>query len=261
MLALRITDAGQRLAYFTIRSPPAAVTSEKAMLRQSSLQQLHYGPERCHNKDMRDDEKPHPGLWRVMQVDSEFIGLLVAVGFLVMGLVSMPIATVFLLGAIALGVVVALLLRFAPRKFTRVAVGTVIVLSVGVLWWEGRTPRRPRSVSPNALFVLPNNVPFTLHKTGYWLDCWFDKQASVDRCKLTDEKGTASFEDVFLPCVGRTPLPQSELALKPRWTGQVWTRSPDKTINAPVVYLENGQVLLPQSFFVEAKRNVGCSFP
>jgi hypothetical protein len=169
---------------------------------------------------MRDDEKPHPGLWRVMQVDSEFVGLLVAVGFLAMGLVSMPIATWFVLGATALGVIVALLLRFTPKKLSRVAVGTVVILAAVVLWWEGHTPRRPRSVSSNALFVLPTNVPFTLHKTGYWLDCWFDQQASVDRCKLTDEKGTGSFEDVFLPCVGQTPLPQSELVLKPRWTGQ-----------------------------------------
>jgi hypothetical protein len=65
---------------------------------------------------MRDDKKPHPGLWRVMQVDSEFVGLLVAVGFLVLGLVSMPIATAFVLGAIALGVVVALLLRSLLRS-------------------------------------------------------------------------------------------------------------------------------------------------
>jgi hypothetical protein len=196
-----------------------------------------------------------------MQVDSEFIGLLVAVGFLVMGLVSMPIATGFVLGAIALGVFVALLLRSAPKKFSRVAVGTIIILAALALLWEGHTPRRPRSVSSSAIFVLPNNVPFTLHKTGFWLDCWFDKQASVDRCRLTNENGAGSFEDVFLPCIGQTPLPQSELVLKPRWTGQVWARSPDKRINVPVVYLENDQVLLPQSFYAEAKANVGCTFP
>jgi len=52
------------------------------------------------------DANRHPGPWRVMRVDSEFAGLLVAVGFVVMGLVSMPLATWFLLG-----VGVALLLR------------------------------------------------------------------------------------------------------------------------------------------------------
>jgi hypothetical protein len=58
----------------------------------------------------------HPGPFRVMKVDSEFAGLLVAVGFLVMGFVSMPLATWFVLGAITLGVVVALLLRFTPKE-------------------------------------------------------------------------------------------------------------------------------------------------
>jgi len=205
------------------------------------------------------DANRHPGPFRFMRVDSEFAGLLVAVGFLVMGFVSMPIATLFVLGAVALGVVVALLLRFTPKKFTRVALVTVIILATGALWWEGHKPRRPRTVSSNSLYVLPNNVPFTLHKTGYWLDCWFDERANVDRCKLTDEKGTRSFEDVFLPCEGQTPLPQRELVFNTRRTGSVWTLSPDKGINAPVVYLENGEPLLPQSLYAEAKRNVYCS--
>ncbi len=205
------------------------------------------------------DAPKHPGPWRVMQVDSELAGLLVAVGFLVMGFVSMPIATGFVLGAITLGVVVALLLRFTPRKFSRVAIVMVIILAAVGLWWEGHKPRRPRTVSSSALYVLANNVPFTLHKTGYWLDCWFDQHANADRCKLTDEDGTVSFEDVFLPCVGQTPLPQSELAFNTRRTGKTWTRSPDNKINAPVVHLENGQILLPQSFYAEAKRDVYCS--
>src|ERR1700729_3685831 len=62
---------------------------------------------RCNSgtiKTMKDrDASRHPGPFRIMQVDSEIAGLLVAVGFLVMGFVSMPIATGFVLGAITLG--------------------------------------------------------------------------------------------------------------------------------------------------------------
>ena len=203
------------------------------------------------------DAKRHPGPWQVMQLDSEFAGLLVAVGFLVMGLVSMPLATGFVLGVIALGVVVALLLRFTPRKLSRVIVGTVIILAAFALWWVGHKPRRPHTVSPNALYVLPNNVPFRLHKTGYWLECRFDQHENVDRCKLSDENGNGAFDDVFLPCVGQTPLPQSELVFK--WgTGDTWTQSPDKRINVPVVYLDNGQILLSRSLYAEAKQEVYC---
>ena len=203
--------------------------------------------------------KRHPGPWRVMRVDSEFAGLLVAVGFLVMGLVSMPLATGFVLGAITLGVVVALLLRFTPRKFSRVIVGTVIILAASVLWWAGHKPRRPHTVSPSALYLLPNNVPFRLHKTGYWLECWFDQHGNDDRCKLTDENGNGVFEDVYLPCVGQAPLPQRELVFNRQRTGDTWTQSPDKRINAPVVQVEDGQKLLPRSLYAEARQEVYCS--
>jgi len=63
---------------------------------------------------MRDDQKPHPGLWRVMQVDS---GIVIAAGFLVLGLVTMPtLAPIFLFGAVPFGVAVALLLRFTNTR-------------------------------------------------------------------------------------------------------------------------------------------------
>jgi hypothetical protein len=203
------------------------------------------------------EAKRHPGPWRVMQLDSEFAGLLVAVGFLVLGLVSMPVATVFVLGTIALGVFVALLLRFVPRKFSRVMVGTIIILAAFVLLWAGHKPRRPHNLSSDALYVLPNNVPFTLH--GYWLECWFDKHENVDRCKLSDENGTGVFEDVFVPCVGQIPLPQRDLVLNRQETGGTWTQSPDKRVNVPVVYVRHGQILLPRSLYAEARQQVYCS--
>lgn len=57
----------------------------------------------------------HPGPFRTMRVDSEFAGLLVGAGFLVMGAVGLDIGKVFVLGALALGVVVALMLRLARK--------------------------------------------------------------------------------------------------------------------------------------------------
>ena len=62
---------------------------------------------------MRDDEKPHPGQWRIMQVDSGTIGLVLAAGFTVLGLVVAPL---FVLGAVPLGVAVALVLRYTAKN-------------------------------------------------------------------------------------------------------------------------------------------------
>jgi hypothetical protein len=210
---------------------------------------------------MKDhDADRHPGPWRVMQVDSEFAGLLLAVGFIVLGLVSMPIGTWFVLGCLVLGGVFALLLRFTPKKFVGLALGTVIVLAVAVLWWAGRPPQRPHGVSSNAIHVEQEHVGFTLHRTDDWLDCWFEKDSNVDRCRLTDAKGTGLFEDVFLQCPGgQNPLPQSELILRARWNGYSWSRSRDKGIKVPVVYLKHGRVLLSRSLYAQAKQDAGCS--
>ena len=62
------------------------------------------------------DANRHPGIMRVMKVDSEFAGILVAVGFLVMGAVGLDIGRWFVLGASGFGVAVALLLRFTRKS-------------------------------------------------------------------------------------------------------------------------------------------------
>jgi hypothetical protein len=54
--------------------------------------------------------RPHPGPFRVMKVDAEFAGVLVAAAFFVMGFVSVPIAKGFLVGAFLLGIGIALIL-------------------------------------------------------------------------------------------------------------------------------------------------------
>ncbi len=51
-----------------------------------------------------------------MRVDSEFAGLLLAGAFLVMGAVGLDIGKWFVLGALLLGIAVALLLRFTRKS-------------------------------------------------------------------------------------------------------------------------------------------------
>ena len=53
---------------------------------------------------------------RVMRVDAEFAGIIVAIGFLVMGAVRLEIGKWFVQGALLLRAVFALLLRFSRKE-------------------------------------------------------------------------------------------------------------------------------------------------
>jgi hypothetical protein len=207
------------------------------------------------------DARRHPGPWRVMSVDSETAGILVAVGFLAMGLFSIPVVRWFVLGCLALGGVVAVLLRFTPWKFIRLmgrlTVGALIILAAYALWPTGHSPRRPHTVSSNAVYVLSNKAPSGLFQTGYWLECWFDQHQNNDVCKLTDRNGNGLFEDVFVTCGIQATIPQSELIIQPE-TGRRWIQSHDARVSVPIPYVRYGQILFPKSLYAEAKQQGYC---
>ncbi|MGI9101018.1 MAG: hypothetical protein ACR2IF_01115 [Terriglobales bacterium] len=59
---------------------------------------------------------PHPGPYRIMRINSESAGIIIAIGFVVMGVVGIPIAKWFLIAGIVLGIGVALLLRYWRKR-------------------------------------------------------------------------------------------------------------------------------------------------
>jgi hypothetical protein len=140
------------------------------------------------------------------------------------------------------------------------AVTLVVTLAALLIWWTNRPPRRPIGVSPNALYIERGVVPFKLSATpGDWLDCWFDEHEHLDRCKMTDETGKLEFEDVFLPYEGQSAVLQDKLVFDTHRTGNLWTGSYEKGTRIPVVYLTDGEILLPRSEYEKAKQTVDWS--
>jgi hypothetical protein len=60
-----------------------------------------------------DIQPPHPGPFRMMKVNPGLAGILIAVGIVVLGIVGLPIAKWFLLGAVLVGCVIAFILHLA----------------------------------------------------------------------------------------------------------------------------------------------------
>ena len=129
--------------------------------------------------------------------------------------------------------------------------GIVAVLLIAgllvALWWTGRPPKRPPNLSTNALYIERGVVPFKLSNTGEWLDCWFDERENVARCKLTNMNGWSEFEDAFIPYKGQAPISQGDLMLDRRRTGGLWAGTYEKGTHYPIVYLMNGEILMPRS--------------
>jgi len=53
---------------------------------------------------------------RVMAVDAEFAGVLIAIGFVLLALIGLPIAKWFVLGTVILGTAIALLFRVVRKN-------------------------------------------------------------------------------------------------------------------------------------------------
>jgi hypothetical protein len=97
-----------------LSAPPLVSAQDKVAQSQNKRLDLARAGETIGKMKNRDVSR-HPGPWRMMKVDSEFAGLLLAVAFLVMGAVGLDIGKWFVLGALVLGVVVALLLRLTRK--------------------------------------------------------------------------------------------------------------------------------------------------
>jgi hypothetical protein len=133
---------------------------------------------------------------------------------------------------------------------------TVFVAFLILAWWGSRLPKRPANVSSKGAFLEVGIVPFKFSTHGDWLACWKDDRANMDRCKYTDEKGAVYFEDFVLPYEGVSPVPEEALVIDTERTKNFHYGVTDKNIRFPLIFLQNGQILLPQSDYEWGKKNV-----
>ena len=134
--------------------------------------------------------------------------------------------------------------------------GALFLAFVALMWWGSRIPKRPSNISASGIFIERGSVPFKLSMHGDWLDCWRDARIGADRCRLTDEKGVLKFEDTFLPYQAHALVPEVELEIDPKKTGHLWIGVTTQNVSLPIIFMQNGEILLPQSEYQKAKKIV-----
>ncbi len=130
---------------------------------------------------------------------------------------------------------------------------TVAILVFGVVgsyWWANTVPSRPKGVSSNAVFLWAPYVGFPGPRRGWWLAC--SEQLGHNRCTLSGVDGDVEYEGEFVPYGRKAAIPRDQLsidAIKTRdhkvWVGEALV---------PLIYLQNGEVLIPASRYEEGKR-------
>jgi hypothetical protein len=125
--------------------------------------------------------------------------------------------------------------------------GVLIAGVVGVYWWANTVPSRPKGVPTNAVFLWGPNVGFPGPRRGSWLAC--SEAAGHNRCTLSGIEGDIEYEGEFVPYGRKGSIPASQLKIdqtKTRENG-VWV---GETL-VPLVYLKDGEVLIPASKYAE----------
>lgn len=148
------------------------------------------------------------------------------------------------------------------RKLARIALAVVGVALVGLLvlvaliWWGNRIPKRPSDISASGIFIENGSVPFKLSTHEDWLDCWRDAHTGLERCRFTGETGILKFEDTFLPYEAQAPDQGADPKIDSNKTGNLWYGAGAEDTRLPVIFLQNGEILLPQSDYQKAKKFV-----
>jgi hypothetical protein len=144
---------------------------------------------------------------------------------------------------------------------TLLAVGLIIgcltVATAGAYWWANIPPRRPASVSANAVFLWAGHMGLPAPKHGTWIECWADTENGVNKCRLTEMNGKPSYEGIFVSDTGQQLLSESDLKIKadPTSNSNHWLLV-DRQNAAPLVFLESGSVLIPKDGYTQGKEKL-----
>jgi hypothetical protein len=115
-------------------------------------------------------------------------------------------------------------------------VAVPIALMASCVGYSAFQARRPKDM-PNAIWIDAPAVPFGYYR-GWWEGCWVDSGQQTNHCRLYSRE--VVFEGRFMPCEGKSPIPMTELKLRPPARSESMWIFPGF-----VAFLEDGRILVP----------------
>ncbi len=127
----------------------------------------------------------------------------------------------------------------------------MVIAFAGAYWWTSRVPGRPAGVRADAAFLWAPAVGLPAPRRGSWLSCWEESQHIL--CQLNNIDGAFEYKGEFTEYREQRLIPPSELLkidLGKTRDDNVWVGG----ALVPLVYLQNGDVLVPVAKYNESVR-------
>jgi hypothetical protein len=130
--------------------------------------------------------------------------------------------------------------------------GVVLVLGiVGAYWHSNTQPSKPKGISADAVFLWAPYVGVPGPRRGWWLSCRQKLKGSI-WCTLSEIDGATKYEGEFIPYQKGVIVASDVLKIDPIKSRELGVWIDHK--NVPLVFLENGEILIPASKYDEGRR-------
>lgn len=129
----------------------------------------------------------------------------------------------------------------------------LIAFVIGAYQWSNHVPSRPKNVSSNAVYLRGPGLPTPHAPNGKWLSCRLRVDSQV-YCSVYETHGNMEFSGKYVVVKG--PAPSDKNLLRIDTEKSAMGGVPAGNTSAPVLFLQSGAVLIPESTTSYAKRSV-----
>lgn len=128
------------------------------------------------------------------------------------------------------------------------ALAAIVVIAASFHTRHILAAHTPNDMPVNSRWILTGHTRDTNEKLGLWIGCWKNTTATVDHCRIADERGTVQYDGDMLPlAIHPAVVEDKDLQFAKIDPEHLWIRGVHDDLPVPVLPLADGTQLVPVS--------------